>query len=47
MSQDNQERPERPFEFRTNVFLYILLGLAVALLIHFIVLSSPTYNWIG
>jgi hypothetical protein len=29
------------------VYLYILLGLAVALLIHFIVLSSPTYNWIS
>jgi hypothetical protein len=47
MSQDNHERPERPFEFRTNVFLYILMGLAVALLIHFIVLSSPTFNWIS
>jgi hypothetical protein len=47
MSQESPDRPERPFEFRTNVFLYILMGLAVALLIHFIVLSSPTFNWIS
>lgn len=41
------ERPERPFEFRTNVILYILLGLAVALTIHFILLSAPAFNWIS
>jgi hypothetical protein len=41
------ERPERPIEFRTVLILYILLGLAVALTIHFIVLSSPVYNWIS
>jgi len=41
------ERPERPVEFRTSLILYILLGLGVALTIHFILLSSPTYNWIS
>lgn len=37
--------PERPIEFRTTLILYILLGLGVALTIHFILLSTPTYNW--
>ena len=37
--------PERPIEFRTVLILYILLGIVVALLIHFILLSTPTYNW--
>lgn len=32
---------------RTNAIIFSILGLVVALLIHFIVLSSPTYNWIG
>jgi hypothetical protein len=40
-------RPERPFEFRTVAILYTLLGLAVALIIHFVVLSSPKYNWLA
>lgn len=51
MPQENSsvpsQRPERAFDFRTNVFLYILLGLVVALLIHFILLSTPTYNWLA
>ena len=37
--------PERPIEFRTILILYILLGLGVALTIHFILLSTPAYNW--
>ncbi len=45
MSEQN-ERPSRPFEFRTNVILYILLGLGLGLTIHFILLSTPTYNWL-
>lgn len=40
-------RPDRPIEFRTVLILYILLGLIVALTIHFIVLSSPEYNWLN
>lgn len=36
----------RLFDFRTNVILYTLLGLVVALLIHFILLSTPDYNWL-
>ncbi len=39
-------RPERPFEFRTVAILYTLLGLVIALIIHFVVLSSPQYNWL-
>lgn len=39
-------RPDRPFEFRTVAILYTLLGLVVALIIHFIVLSSPRFNWL-
>jgi light-harvesting complex 1 alpha chain len=39
--------PERPIEFRTVLILYILLGIVVALLIHFILLSTPAYNWIA
>lgn len=45
MAEQHNERPERPVEFRTVLFLYILLGAAIALLIHFILLSTPTYNW--
>lgn len=41
------QRPERPIEFRTVMFLYILLGAGIALLIHFILLSTPTYNWLA
>lgn len=50
MSQESNlvpVRPERPVEFRTTMFLYILLGAGVALLIHFILLSTPTYNWLA
>jgi light-harvesting complex 1 alpha chain len=32
---------------RTNAVIFSILGLVVALLIHFIVLSSPEYNWLG
>lgn len=42
-----EDRPERPVEFRTTLILYILLGLVVALTIHFILLSSPAFNWIS
>jgi uncharacterized protein YacL len=31
---------------RTNAIVFSILGLVVGLLIHFIVLSSPRYNWI-
>jgi hypothetical protein len=41
------QRKERPVEFRTIMILYILLGLGVGLTIHFILLSTPTYNWLG
>ncbi|MCB0070098.1 MAG: light-harvesting protein [Caldilineaceae bacterium] len=37
----------RPIEFRTSMILYILLGVVLALTIHFILLSSPAYNWLG
>lgn len=41
-------RPEdRPVQFRTVLILYILLGIGVALTIHFILLSTPTYNWLS
>lgn len=39
--------PERPIEFRTVLILYILLGVVVGLLIHFILLSTPTFNWLA
>lgn len=39
--------PERPVEFRTVMMLTILLGIVVALTIHFILLSTPTYNWLA
>jgi hypothetical protein len=39
-------RRDRPIEFRTVMILYILLGIVVALTIHFIVLSSERYNWL-
>ncbi|NJK81087.1 MAG: light-harvesting protein [Chloroflexaceae bacterium] len=32
---------------RTVAIVFSILGLVVALLIHFIVLSSPRYNWLG
>lgn len=38
---------DRPFEFRTVVVVSTLLGLVMALLIHFVVLSSPLLNWLG
>jgi uncharacterized protein YacL len=31
---------------RTNAIVFSILGLVVGLLIHFITLSSPRYNWI-
>ena len=36
----------RQYNFRAVLAAYVGLGLVVALLIHFIVLSSPRYNWI-
>ncbi len=51
MAQDNNveeyQRPERPVEFRTIMFLFILLGVGMALLNHFVVLSTPAYNIFG
>lgn len=38
---------DRPVEFRTVLILYTLLGIGVALTIHFILLSTPAYNWLG
>lgn len=38
---------DRPVEFRTVMILYILLGIGVALTIHFILLSSNSYNWLS
>lgn len=31
---------------RTNIVLFTILGFVVALLIHFVVLSSVRYNWL-
>jgi light-harvesting complex 1 alpha chain len=31
---------------RTNIVIFTILGFVVALLIHFIVLSSEKYNWL-
>lgn len=36
----------RPYNFRAILGAYILTGMVIALVIHFIVLSSPRYNWI-
>lgn len=36
----------RTYNFRAVLAGYILAGVVVAFLIHFIVLSSPRYNWI-
>jgi hypothetical protein len=36
----------RPYNFRAVLGAYIGAGMVVAFLIHFIVLSSPKYNWI-
>ncbi len=36
----------RPYNFRAVLGAYVLAGVVVAFLIHFIVLSSPRYNWI-
>ena len=36
----------RTYNFRAVLAGYILAGIVVAFLIHFIVLSSPRYTWI-
>jgi hypothetical protein len=36
----------RSWNFRAHLAAYVLAGTVVAFLIHFIVLSSPKYNWI-
>lgn len=36
----------KPYNFRAIAGAYVLTGVVIALLIHFIVLSSPRYNWI-
>jgi hypothetical protein len=38
---------DRPVQFRTIMVLYILLGVGVALTIHFILLSTTQYNWLA
>jgi hypothetical protein len=35
----------KTFDFRTVMYLYTILGIVVALLVHFVVLSAPGYNW--
>ena len=37
---------QRPYNFRATLVGYVGAGLVIALTIHFIVLSSPRYNWI-
>lgn len=37
--------PRSPF--RTNAVVVAVIGIVVALLVHFIVLSSPRYNWVN
>lgn len=37
----------RPIEFRVSVILGTLIGIVMALLIHFVVLSSARLNWLG
>ncbi|NJL56200.1 light-harvesting protein [bacterium] len=37
---------DRPVQFRTIMYLYILLGVGVGLTIHFILLSTVQYNWL-
>ncbi len=36
----------RSYNFRATLAAYVLTGVVIALVIHFIVLSSPKYNWI-
>ena len=36
-----------PIQFRTVAIIYTLLGIVMALVIYFVVLSSPGYNWLG
>jgi enoyl-CoA hydratase/carnithine racemase len=36
----------RPYNFRAILGAYMISGIVIAFLIHFIVLSSPRYNWI-
>jgi hypothetical protein len=36
----------KSYNFRAVLGAYLATGLVVAFLIHFIVLSSPKYNWI-
>jgi hypothetical protein len=43
----NMNPEDRPIQFRTTLILYILLGVFVALTIHFILLSTPAYNWLA
>lgn len=37
---------DRPVQFRTIMFLYILTGVGFTLTIHFILLSTEKYNWL-
>jgi len=36
---------DRPVQFRAVLYLYTLLGIGIALTIHFILLSTEAYNW--
>jgi len=38
---------DRPVQFRTTMLLYVLMGIGIALTIHFILLSTAEYNWFG
>lgn len=44
---NNYDPEDRPVQFRTTMILYILLGIGVALTIHFILLSTPEFNWLA
>lgn len=50
MTEERQyivQRPKkRPIEFTTVLILYILLGIGLGLTIHFVLLSTETYNWL-
>lgn len=46
MNNSYMDPEDRPIQFRTILILYILLGAGIGLTIHFILLSTPVYNWL-
>ncbi|MGP6159799.1 MAG: light-harvesting antenna LH1, alpha subunit [Vulcanimicrobiaceae bacterium] len=38
--------PKKSYNFRATLIAYAGAGVVIALLIHFIVLSSPKFDWI-